>query len=209
MMHRTIAVTAAFVGLGLALATPVVQAQAPHPPPARVRGTISALDGHTLTVKTPAGALVTVALAPNFVVRTVVRKRLGDIRDGDFIAATSIRGKDRNLHAIEVHIFLPAQRGVVPEGQTPWDLAPDSLMTNAVVKGVAAVKGGRVLSVTYKGQSTDIEVGRKTPIVAYAAGDPRMLKPGRAVFVIGPKRPDGTVAANNVTVENKGVKPPM
>jgi len=36
-----------------------------------------------------------------------------------------------------------------------------------------------------------------------------MLKPGRAVFVIGPKRPDGTVAASNVTVESKGVKPPM
>jgi len=36
-----------------------------------------------------------------------------------------------------------------------------------------------------------------------------MLKFGRAVFVIGPERPDGTAAARNVTVENKGAKPPM
>lgn len=208
-MHRTIATVAAFVGLGLVPITPVVQAQAPHTPPARVRGTISAFDDHTLTVKTPSGALVTVALAPNFTVRTVVRKRLADIHNGDFVASTSIRGTDGNLHAIEVHIFLAAQRGVVPEGQIPWDLAPDSLMTNAIVEGIAIVKGGRVLTVTYKGQSTDIEVGRKTPIVAYAPGDPNMLKTGRAVFIIGPKRPDGTVAANNVTVESKGVKPPM
>lgn len=209
MMHRTIAAAATLVGLGLVLITPVAQAQAPHTPPARVRGTIGAFDDHTLTVKTSAGALVTVALAPNFIVRTVVRKRLADIHDGDFVASTSIRGKDGNLHAIEVHIFLAAQRGVVPEGQIPWDLAPNSLMTNAIVEGVATVKGGRVLTVTYKGQSTDIEVDRKTPIVTYAPGDPSMLKAGRAVFVIGPKRPDGTVAANNVTVENKGVKPPM
>ncbi|MGH6974749.1 MAG: hypothetical protein ACRED7_07050 [Stellaceae bacterium] len=209
MTHRTIAAAAAFVGLGLVLTAPVVDAQAPATPPARVRGIISAFNDHSLTVKTPAGALVTVALAPNFVVRTVVRKRLTDIHDGDFVASTSIRGKDGNLHAIEVHIFLPAQRGVVPEGQIPWDLAPNSLMTNAIVEGIATIKGGRVLTVTYKGQSTDIEVDRKTPIVIYAPGDPSMLKAGRAVFVIGPKRPDGTVAANNVTVENKGVKPPM
>ncbi len=208
-MHRTIATAAALVGLGLVLITPVGQAQAPHAPPARVRGTISTFDDHTLTVKTPSGALETVALAPNFVVRTVVRKRLTDIHNGDFVASTSIRGKDGNLHAIEVHIFLPAQRGVVPEGQIPWDLAPDSLMTNAVVEGIATVKGGRVLTVTYKDQSADIEVDPKTPIVAYAPGDPSMLKTGRAVFIIGPKRPDGTVTANNVTVENKGVKPPM
>ena len=208
-MHRTIATAAALVGLGLVLTTPVVQAQAPHTPPARVRGTISAFDDHTLMVKTPSGALVTVALAPHFIVRTVVRKRLTDIHNGDFVASTSIRGKDGNLHAIEVHIFLPAQRGVVPEGQIPWDLAPNSLMTNAVVEGIATVKGGRVLTVTYKDQSADIEVDPKTPIVAYAPGDPSMLKTGRAVFIIGPKRPDGTVTANNVTVENKGVKPPM
>ena len=209
MTHRTIAAAVALVGLGLALTAPVVDAQVPHTPPARVRGTISAFDDHTLTVKTPTGALVMVALAPNFLVRTVIRKQIADIHDGDFVASTSIRGKDGNFHAIEVHIFLPAQRGVVPEGQIPWDLAPDSLMTNAIVQGVATVKGGRVLTLTYKDQSTDIEVDRKTPIVAYAPGDPGMLKPGRAVFVIGPKRPDGTVAASNVTVESKGVKPPM
>lgn len=209
MVHRTTAAAAAFLGLGLVLITPVAQAQAPHALPVGVRGTISAFDDHTLTVKTPSGALVTVALAPNFAVRTVVRKHLTDIHDGDFVASTSIRGKDGNLHAIEVHIFLPAQRGVVPEGQTPWDLAPNSLMTNAIVEGVATVKGGRVLTVTYKGQSADIEIDRKTPIVAYAPGNLSMLKTGRAVFIIGPKRPDGTVAANNVTVENKGVKPPM
>src|SRR5690348_10136755 len=209
IMRRNIATAVAFIGLGLAVVTPLVHAQAPRTPPARVRGTIDAFNDHSLTVKTPSGVLTTIALAPNFVVRTVIRKHIDDIHDGDFVAATSVRAKDGNLHAIEVHIFLPAQRGVVPEGQIPWDLAPDSLMTNAIVAGIATVKGGKVLTVTYKGQSTDIEVDRKTPIVTYAPGDPSMLKYGRAVFILAAKQPDGNLATTNVTVENKGVKPPM
>ncbi|MGH7015034.1 MAG: hypothetical protein ACREEL_12920 [Stellaceae bacterium] len=208
-MRGTVATVAAVIGLGIAISASIVDAQAPRTPPARVRGTISAFADHTLTVKTPAGAVVTVAVAPDFAVHTVVHKRLTDIHDGDFVASTSVRGKDGNLHAIEVHIFLPAQRGKIPEGQFPWDLAPDSLMTNAIVAGIATVKGGRVLTVTYKGQSTDIEVDRKTPIVAYAPGDPRMLKPGRAVFILAAREPDGTLATTNVTVESKGIKPPM
>ncbi|MGH6975553.1 MAG: hypothetical protein ACREED_00855 [Stellaceae bacterium] len=208
-MRATNAALAALVGFGVAVSTPIVHAQAPRTPPTLVRGAIDAFTDHTLTVKTATGAPIVVALAPNFAVLTVVRKHLSDIRDGDFVASTSVRGKDGNLHAIEVHIFLPAQRGVVPEGQFPWDLEPNSLMTNAVVEGVATVKGGRVMTVSYKGQSTDIEIDRKTPVVAYAPGDPGMLKPGRAVFILAAKRPDGTLTTKNVTVENKGVKPPM
>ncbi|HYL31866.1 MAG TPA: hypothetical protein VEU53_01795 [Stellaceae bacterium] len=208
-MRWTIVAAAAFIGLGLIAATPLAYAQAPRTPPSRVRGTIDALTDHSLTVRTPSGALMTVALAPNFVVRTVVRKHIDDIHDGDFVAATTVRGKDGNLHAIEVHIFLPAQRGVVPEGQIPWDLAPNSLMTNAIVAGIATVRGGKVLTVTYKGERTDIEVDRKTPIVTYAPGDPSMLQHDRAVFILAAKQPDGSLATTNVTVENKGVKPPM
>ncbi len=208
-MRVAIAIVAALFGLGVAASTLMVHAQATRTPLVRVRGTIEAFADHALTVKTPAGALVSVALAPNFAVHTVVRKRLADIREGDFVASTSVRGKDGNLHAVEVHIFMPAQHGVVPEGQFPWDLEPNSLMTNAIVTGVARVKAGHVLIVTYKGHSTDVEVDRGTPIVGYAPGDPRMLKRGRWVFILAAKQPDGTLTATNVTVESKGVKPPM
>ena len=200
---------AALCGLGIVASTPIVHAQARRTPPARIRGTIAAFSGHTLTVSTRTGEAETVTLAPNFVVRTVVRKRLADIRDGDFVASTSVRGKDGNLHAIEVHIFMQAQRGIVPEGQFPWDLEPGSLMTNAVVTGVGSVKAGRVLTVTYHGKSTDIEIDRGTPIVGYAPGDTAMLKPGRTVFILATHRAGGVLTAGNVTVESKGVKPPM
>jgi len=208
-MRGTIAIVVALLGLGVAAPTSTAHAQAPRTPPVRIRGTINAFSDHTLTVRTSDGTLASVALAPNFAVRTVVRRRLADIHDGDFVASTSVRGKDGNLHAIEVHIFMPSQHGVIPEGQFPWDLQPDSLMTNAIVTGIGSVKAGRVLTVTYKGQSTDIEVDRGTPIVGYAPGDPRMLIHGRAVFILAAKKPDGSLVTTNVTVESKGVKPPM
>ncbi len=208
-MRGILAAVGALAVFGLGPATAVVHAQPPRTPPARVRGTIDTFHGHSLTVKTHDGRIVSIALQPNFTVQTLVRKRLTDIHNGDFIASTSVRGKDGNLHAIEVHIFLPAQHGVVPEGQFPWDLRPNSLMTNAVVEGTAAVKGGRVLTVTYKGQTADIEVDRGTPIVAYAAGEPGMLKHGRAVFVFAARQADGSLTARSVTVESNSVKPPM
>ncbi|MDE2230121.1 MAG: hypothetical protein KGL11_13920 [Alphaproteobacteria bacterium] len=208
-MRGTIVVLATLLGLGIAASLPAANAQSPRTPPVRVRGTIDAFSGQTLTVKTRGGALVAVALTPNFAVHSVVRKHLSDIHDGDFVASTSVRGKNGNLHAIEVHIFMPAQRGVVPEGQFPWDLAPHSLMTNAVVSGLGTVKAGRIVTVTYAGKSVDVEVDRNTPIVAYAPGDPGMLKRGHAVFIIAAKKPDGTLTTANVTVESKGVKPPM
>ncbi|HXP12252.1 MAG TPA: hypothetical protein VN795_01210 [Stellaceae bacterium] len=210
-MHKNAFLIAALMA---ALVLPACMEQpAPAPAPApvsvRIRGTIDSLNGQTLAVKTRDGGKATIALAPNYIVRTVVRRRLSDIKAGDFVASTSLRGKDGKLHAIEVHIFLPAQRGVVPELQVPWDRGPDSVMTNAIVTGIAKAPSGRVLSLTYKGNPTEVIVGPNIPIVTYAPGNPGMLLPGKAVFVIALKKDDGSLSASQVTVESHGVKPPM
>jgi len=180
-------------------------AQAPQGTPVNVRGKIVKVSGQMLTVKTREGQTVTITLAPNAPVRTLVRKKLSDIHDGDYIASTSMHGKDGKLHALEIH-FLPP---VVPELQMPYDLHPDSVMTNAHVSGVAKMKGGTDLSLTYKGTATDIVVDPKTVIVAFADGAMSDLKPGKAVMLRATKAADGAITANNVTVEKNGVKPPM
>jgi hypothetical protein len=36
-----------------------------------------------------------------------------------------------------------------------------------------------------------------------------LLKPGAAVFIVAPKKPDGSLTAAGVTAEKDGVKPPM
>jgi len=212
-MRKQVAVWVVLMGFGLAgclqdQSPPAMPAQAPAPP-VRIRGTVDKLDGQILTVNTREGTKDSIALAPNYIVRTVVRRQLSDIKTGDYVASTSVKSKDGKLHAIEVHIFLAAQRGVVPELQAPWDLVPDSVMTNAVVTGIAKVPSGRVLSLTYKGTPTEVIVGPKVPIVTYAPGDSGMLQHGKAVFLIAQQKPDGSFGAANVTVESKGVKPPM
>jgi hypothetical protein len=188
-----------------AVATIPVLAQTPEGTPTRIRGTVEKLDGPTLMVKTQAGQEVAVTLAPNFTISGVEKRSLSDIKPGDYIASTSVRGRDGKLRALEVH-FLPPGAG---EGQFAWDLAPDSLMTNATVAGVAAAPQGQVLRVTYKGQEAEISVPPDVPVVAFVPDDRSLVKPGAAVFIFGQRKPDGSVAATRITLEKDGVKPPM
>lgn len=178
----------------------------PAPPPAaNIRGRIVALHGQVLKVQTREGKTVMVVLAPNTAVRTLKRKRLSDIKPGDYIASASMPGKDGKLHAAEISYLPPA----VPELQVPYDLAPNSVMTNAHVSGIAQAKNGTDLTVTYKGTQTDLIVDKHTVIVTNADGSMHDLRQGKAVFIRATKDADGNYTANSVTVEKNGVKPPM
>ncbi len=176
--------------------------------PSRIRGTVEKLDGQTLVVKTREGSSATIALDANFTVAAVVKKSFSDIKAGDFVASTSVKGTDGKLHALELH-FLPESARATAEGQTPWDLAPDSLMTNAVVTGIAAAPGSQSIKVNYKGTDAEVFVTPDTPVVAYAPSDASALKAGAAVFIFAQKKADGSLSAARVTVEKDGVKPPM
>lgn len=190
--------------LTMAVALPAL-AQAPQGTPVNVRGTVAKLSGQSLTVKERDGKTVTVALAPNSRVSALARKKLSDIKAGDNVASTSVPGKDGKLHALEIH-FLPP---FVPEGQFPYDLRPGSIMTNAHVAGVATAKNGGTLTVNVKGKPVEVAVDSKTKIVGSVDAAMSDLKPGKAVFLRATKAADGTITANNVTVEKNGIKPPM
>ena len=196
--------------MAFAFAVQPALAQAPMPPPqgtpTNIRGTVTTLSGQTLTLKGRDGKPVVIALTPGYVVHAYAHKKLSDIHAGDFIASTSMKGKDGKLHAIEIH-FLPPN---VPELQSPWDLRKDSVMTNAHVTGMAKTVGGTDIALVYKGNNvTDIVVGPHTIIVGPAPATVADVKPGKFVFVFARRRPDGTLFANNVSVEKNGVKPPM
>jgi hypothetical protein len=190
------------------LALPAAAQNAPEGTPTRIRGTVEKLDGQTLTVKSREGPQLTIALAPNFTVSAVVKKSLADIKAGDYVGAASTKGTDGKLHALEVLIFPEAMRGT-GEGERPWDLTPDSLMTNATVSGITGAPQGQALKVTYKGGDSEIIVAPSTPIVTFAPGDASLLKPGAAIITVATKKPDGSLSASRVTAEKDGVKPPM
>ena len=199
---------AVIVGILLALPAAAQAPPASDGTPTRIRGTIEKFDGETLAVQSREGQQVTIGLAPNYSVVGVAKRTLSDIKAGDYVASTSVKGTDGNLHALEIHIFPEAMRGV-GEGQRPHDLVPNSLMTNATVSGITAAPQGQMLKVTYKGGEAEVIVAPDTPIVTYVPGDASLLKPGATIFCVAQKKADGTLTATRITAEKDGVKPPM
>jgi hypothetical protein len=190
----------------VAVAEPVEDAAAnsvPVPAPAGERGRLA----HNLTVKSRDGQSLSITLAPDVDILTLVKKSLADIKPGDFVASTGIKDKDGKIHAIEARIFPKA----TPDGgrQFAWDLMPDSVMTNATVGTVTKAAQGAVLHVTFTGGESEYSIGPDVPILANAPGDMSLLTPGAAVFVIALKKPDGTVTAARLYAEKDGIKPPM
>jgi hypothetical protein len=116
-------------------------AWAQQPQTARVRGTIEKLDGKTLLVKGRDGAPLTLTLADNVQVVSVVKASLADIKEGAFIGSGAMPQADGTQKALEVHIFAESQRGT-GEGHRPWDGAPNSTMTNGTA-GTAVTGVGR------------------------------------------------------------------
>jgi len=195
---------------GLIAVPALAQTPAPAPanPPIRIRGTVEKLDGHTLTVKSRDGQSMVVTLADNVAIAYLVPKTMADIKSGDYLASTGLKGTDGKIHAIEVRIFPEAMRGG-GEGQYPWDLKPDTVMTNATAGQITKTGDANVVSVTYKGTTSDYTIDPTTPIFAYGQGDTSLLVPGAAVFIVAPKKDDGSITAARVTAEKDGIKPPM
>ena len=203
-MMRKIAI-AALIALAVG---PALAQTPPAGTPTRIRGTVDKLDGQNLMVKSRDGQTLTIELAANVAVITLVKKSVADIKAGDYVASTGVKGTDGKIHAVEVRIFPEAARGT-GEGQYPWDLMPDSIMTNATVGKVDQAPQGPVLHVTFKGTESEYTVGSDVPVLANGPGDISLLKPGVAVFVIAVKHEDDKLTSARLYAEKDGVKPPM
>jgi hypothetical protein len=202
---RSTYIAAVFIAF---LAAPVLAQTTPAETTMRVVGTVDTLDGNKLAVKTRDGPAVTVVLADNAAVFGVEKRTLADIKPGDYLASGGVKGTDGKIHAVDVRIFHETLRGT-GEGQRPWDVKPDGVMTNATVGTVTQSPEGGVIHVKYKEGESEYTVGPEVPIVAYVASDRSLLKPGAAVFIVAQKKPDGTLTTGRVTAEKNGVKPPM
>jgi hypothetical protein len=191
--------------LGLLVATPAL-AQAPTP--VRIRGAIEAIDGNALFVKSREGATFKIALADNVGVNAVVPIALSAVDSGKFIGAAAMKMPDGTMRALEVLVFPEAMRGA-GEGHYPWDLQPESTMTNATVAAVVNANAGRELTVTYKGESLKMLVPADAPIVTFEPADRSLLKPGAHVFLTAQRGADGMLSAARVAVGKDGLVPPM
>jgi hypothetical protein len=175
----------------------------------RVRGTIERVEGQTLLVKARDGAELKVVLPDNAVVVGLVKASLADIKPGSFVGVTGMPQADGSQKAVEVHIFPEAMRGT-GEGHRPWDLRPQSTMTNGNVERTVAAVDGQTLTLKYKDGDKKVIVSPDTPIVTYVTGSRSELTPGTKIFIAAAtKRPDGTLEAPRVNFGKDGLTPSM
>jgi hypothetical protein len=200
MLMKIVALT---VGL-LAATSAVSTAQTP----VRVRGKIAEVTGSTLKVQSREGPVVDIKLADGYTVVGVVKAAMTDIKTGAFVGTAALRQPDGTSRAQEVLIFPEAARGT-GEGHRPWDLTPESTMTNATVDAVVDRVDGPVLTLKYSGGQVAVVVPRDVPIVTFGPGDPALLRPGAAVFVPATQQADGSLSTTRVLVGKDGVVPPM
>jgi hypothetical protein len=179
------------------------------PAPTRIRGTIDAVDGKTLSIKTREGTDVKVNMTDDLTVIGIAKSSLSEIKQGSYIGVSAMPQPDGSQKAIAIHIFMESQRGAA-EGFRPWDLRPNSTMTNATVAQTVASVDGQVIEVKYKDGEKKVVVPPDAAIVAFAAGDKAEVKPGAKIIIFGAKKlDDGSLETNRIGVGRDGIVPPM
>lgn len=203
-------VVAAVLVSTAALSTLAAAQNAPSPT-VRVRGTVVFADAAKVIVKDRGGEVVTLARAADMPVSEVYPIKLADIKQGSFIGTAAMPQADGSQKALEVLVFPEAARGS-GEGHFPWDLQPQSTMTNATVADLAAApsssRGGQQLRLSYKGGEKTVIVPRGTPVVTFRPGTDALLVPGAKVLVNAQER-NGTPTAVRVLAGRNGFTPPM
>jgi hypothetical protein len=187
----------------------VTNAWGQQPPTVRIRGTIEAVDGTLLSIKSRDGSDIKVRVTDNVAVFGVAKAELSEIKVGSYIGVTAMPEPDGSQKAVAVHIFPENQRGAA-EGFRPWDQRPGSTMTNATVAETVKGVDGQNILVKYKDGEKKVVVPPETPIVAFVAGDKAELKPGAKIIIFSAnKKEDGTLEAARVNVGRDGITPPM
>lgn len=172
-----------------------------------VRGAIVSVSSDKLVVKSNRGGEQTIALDKDTRVAAISIAKIEDIKPGSYIGTAAIPQPDGSQKALEVHVFPPAMAGT-GDGHRPFDLAPNSTMTNGTVGDMVA-SNGRTLTLKYKGGEKKIIVPEDVPIVNIEAGERSMLVAGAKVVLRARKNPDESLTAVSVSVGKNGITPPM
>ena len=151
----------------LALGLPQAQAQT------RVRGTITAADGNSITVDNK----TQVQLGGKTEIVFAQPIELSQIKPGDFLGVTSLRAADGSLRAIEVRRFPKP----VNPGHRPFDGRDDQTMTNAAVGAMVQSANGRELTMIYEGGAQKIVVPQGASVSTLVPGRREQLVVGAPV----------------------------
>lgn len=172
----------------------------------RVRGTLQEVDSDKITVARRDGGVEPIGLKPDTRFLLVTPVGLDEVKPGSYIGVAGMPQPDGTIKALGVMVFPEQARGTA-EGHFPWDLEPESTMTNATVAKVEQQGEGREVQVTYKGESKTIDIVDPGKIASFAPADSSVLAKGAHVTVFVDQG-DGLPVARNVLVGKDGFTPP-
>lgn len=189
----------------LALACGVAAAQSSRP--VRLRATVESYNAPILVIKERGGKVISLTVPEETGVVEVIPTDITSIQPGSFIGTAALPRADGKLEALEVVVFPEAARGV-GEGHFPWDLRPDSSMTNATVTDLARSSNGRTLILRYKDGEKTVVVPDGVPIVTFRPGDRALIVPGAKVFIVADVS-DDQFTVRRLLIGRNGLTPPM
>ena len=162
-------------------------------------GTVSELNGTTLTLTQADGNLKTVSLLPDTFVLGRQPATLESIKPDDALGVAARRESDGSLTANSINIFSPELWNRVRKGQFP--MQSGGIMTNALVSENAVGVQGRVLRMKFEDLVTSINVPegvRVTRLITERIAD---LKLGMHVVIRGTVSAEGSIAAGSITFD--------
>lgn len=165
----------------------------------RLRGEITAIDGATITLKTPDGKNPKVTLADGYTVNHAVVVRLTDIKPGTFVGVGAVPDGD-GLKAAQVQIFPP--NATARERHGEWSSDQSGTMTNAPVTAVVAGQNNGMLTLTTGGKNYDIKVPDDVPVMKTEAGNKDLVKAGAWVSISNATEENGRLSAKAITVSD-------
>ncbi len=177
-------------------------------PVVRLRGSIESFSAPQLVIKERSGETVTLVVPEEARPAEVLPTDIATIQPGSFIGTAAMPRPDGTLEALEVVVFPESARGT-GEGHYPWDLKPESTMTNATVADLVKTPQGRTLTLKYKDGEKKVVVPPGVPVVTFRPGDRNLLVPGAKVFIVAEPQDGGNMIAKRLLVGRKGFQPPM
>jgi hypothetical protein len=191
--------------LVLLLLSGVVAAQ--DSPPIRLRGAVQEFADPNVVILERDGKVITLVVPNETGIVEVIPTDIALVQPGTYIGTATVPRADGKLVSLEVVVFPEFARGT-GEGHFPWDLEPESSMTNATVAELARSSDGRTLKLRYKDGEKTVIVPDGVPVVTLRPGNRLMIVPGAKLFAVAEKRGDQYIVMR-LLVGRSGLQPPM
>jgi hypothetical protein len=175
--------------------------------PVRLRGTVQQFTDQTLVILERSGKVVTMDLPQETGIVEVIPTDITTVQPGAYIGTAAVPRPDGKLVSLELVVFPEFARGT-GEGHFPWDLQPESSMTNATVAELARSSDGRTLSLRYKDGEKTVVVPDGVPVVTLRPGNRQLIVPGAKLFAVVDQQDDRYIV-RRLLVGRNGLQPPM